>query len=318
MNKYNLLLKVLIICYGFQTNFAFSSIQNKIIANVEDQIISSFELKNKIKSLLFFSNQKLSQENINIAKQQAMRSLVDLKLKNGELKKFKMNSLKVDQEVNNYLRNQSTKYNTDINGLKEILKKNDINFKMYEKEIKTEFLWQKLIFDLYKTKIILNNNEIDIELESVIKNNKNVEEYKISEIEILSEKNLDNKKKIQDIKDQINKIGFENVAIKFSISSSALDGGNLGWISSKSLSNKIFNIVKDMKLGDVSEPLFGSNTIMFIKLVNKRSIKNSDINIDNLKKQIINSKKNELLNLFSNSHLSKIRNSALIEIKYEK
>ena len=168
------------------------------------------------------------------------------------------------------------------------------------------------------SKIILNNNEIDIELKSVIKNNNNVEEYKISEIEILSEKNLDNKKKIQDIKDQINKIGFENVAIKFSISSSALDGGNLGWISSKSLSSKIFSIVKDMKLGDVSEPLFGSNTIMFIKLVNKRSIKNSDINIDNLKKQIINSKKNELLNLFSNSHLSKIRNSALIEIKYEK
>ena len=61
MNKYNLLFKVLIIYFAIQTNFAFSSMQNKIVANVEDEIISSFELKNKIKSLLFLSNQSFNQ-----------------------------------------------------------------------------------------------------------------------------------------------------------------------------------------------------------------------------------------------------------------
>ena len=316
MNKYNLLFKVLIIYFTIQTNFAFSSMQNKIVVNVGDQIISSFELKNKIKSLLFLSNQSLSQENINKAKQKAIQLLIDQKLKNGELKKFEVKAT-TGGEVNNYLNNVSSKYNTNIQGLKKLLKNNDIDFELYEEEIKIEFMWQQFIFNLYKNQINLNNDEIDEELKSIVQNKKNIDEYKLAEIEIFSKDNQNNKSEIQDIKNNINAIGFEDTAVKFSISSSALDGGDLGWINSQSLSNKIYKIVKKMSLGDVSEPLFQSNTILFLKLVDKRSLKSSDINLNNLKQKIINSKKNELLSLFSNNHLSKIRNNALIQIKYE-
>jgi len=316
MNKYNLLFKVLIIYFAIQTNFAFSSMQNKIVAHVEDQIITSFEVKNKIKSLLFLSNQSLSQENINKAKQKAIQLLIDQKLKNGELKKFEVKAT-TDGEVNNYLNNVSSKYNTNVQGLKKLLKNNDIDFELYEEEIKIEFMWQQFIFNLYKNKIKLNNNEIDEELKSIVQNKKNIDEYKLAEIEIFSKDNQNNKSEIQNIKNNINAVGFENTAVKFSISSSALDGGDLGWINSQSLSNKIYKIVKKMSLGDVSEPLFQSNTILFLKLVDKRSLKSSDINLNNLKQKIINSKKNELLSLFSNNHLSKIRNNALIQIKYE-
>ena len=38
-------------------------------------------------------------------------------------------------------------------------------------------------------------------------------------------------------------------------------------------------------------------------------------NLEQLKKRFISSKQNDLLDLFSNNHLSKIRNNALIEIK---
>ena len=316
MNKYNLLFKVLIIYFAIQTNFAFSSMQNKIVANVGDEIISSFELKNKIKSLLFLSNQSFNQENINKAKNKAVQLLIDKKLKNGELKKFEVKAT-TDGEVNEYLNNVSSKYNTNIQGLKKIFKNNNIDFELYEEEIRIEFMWQKFIFNLYKNQINLNNDEIDEELKSIVQNKKNIDEYKLAEIEIFSKDNQSNKSEIQDIKNKINEIGFENTATKFSISSSALNGGDLGWISSKSLSNKIYKIVKKMSLGDISEPLFQSNTVLFIKLIDKRSLKSSDINLDDLKQKIINSKKNELLILFSNNHLSKIKNNALIQIKYE-
>ena len=46
----------------------------------------------------------------------------------------------------------------------------------------------------------------------------------------------------------------------------------------------------------------------------KRSIKlNNEIDTDNLRPAIENKMKNELLNLYSNSHLSKIKNITLIE-----
>ena len=67
-----------------------------------------------------------------------------------------------------------------------------------------------------------------------------------------------------------------------------------------------------MKPGDVSEPIFQLETATFIKLLDIRKISFNDINLKKMKSQIIFQKQNELLNLFSNSYLSKIKNSCVI------
>ena len=48
-------------------------------------------------------------------------------------------------------------------------------------------------------------------------------------------------------KDKIRADGFEQTALNYSISSSASNKGNIGWVNSKALSKQIFNIIKDMK-----------------------------------------------------------------------
>ena len=55
--------------------------KNKIIASVDNQIISSYELKNKIKTILFLANQNFNQENVNLIKRKALQQLIDYKLK---------------------------------------------------------------------------------------------------------------------------------------------------------------------------------------------------------------------------------------------
>ena len=40
-----------------------------------------------------------------------------------------------------------------------------------------------------------------------------------------------------------------------------------------------------------------------------------EINVEQIKKQIVERKKNEFLNLYSNNHLSKVKNRSLIEVK---
>ena len=82
---------------------------------------------------------------------------------------------------------------------------------------------------------------------------------------------------------------------------------HIGW------TDNLRNAVKKMNPGDVSEPILRSETAIFIKLLDKRKINFSDINLEKMKEQIITKKKNELLNLFSNSYLSKIKNTTLIE-----
>jgi len=48
-------------------------------------------------------------------------------------------------------------------------------------------------------------------------------------------------------------------------------------------------------------------------LKNKRVSKSNQVNKTELKQKLINQKKNELFNLYSQSHLSKLKNTSLIE-----
>lgn len=302
---------IFLIIFFVKASVSFASIENKIIVNIGNQIITSYELKNRVKTILVLNNKELNQENVDRTKNQALSFLINFKLKKEEIIKYKI--MVNDEVVSNHLNNIASNYNTDEKGLKTIFKNNSISYELFLDGIKTEFGWQQLIFNFYQDKINVNEKEIDEELNEIVTQQKKAEEYNLAEIEIILGSNADNEKKIKEIKDQINKNGFKNTAIKYSSSLTALEGGNLGWIASQALSNIILDRVKQMKPGDISEPIFQAETATFIKLLDKRKISFNDINLKKMKSQIISQKKNELLNLYSNSYLSKLKNATLIK-----
>ena len=120
---------------------------------------------------------------------------------------------------------------------------------------------------------------------------------------------------IKNISEQIELEGFEAVAVKFSISESSNNKGELGWINGNVLSKKIYDIVSNMKLGEVSKPIKQQNSVIFLKLNDKRSAKLKELDKMKLRKDLIVQKKNELFNLYSRSHLSKLKNTSLIEYR---
>ena len=168
---------------------------------------------------------------------------------------------------------------------------------------------------MYNKKIDIDQDEIKEELNIFLKNKSDIKKYKLAEIEIMTLNEAENKKKVEEVINQIKLIGFENTAVKFSDSSSALDAGNLGWFNSKSLSKELSKVIKYMKIGDVTDPIFQPNSIVFFKLLDKKVEKLDDLNIDDIKVQIVNNKINNLLNLFSNNYISKLKNNAFIELK---
>ena len=70
----------------------------------------------------------------------------------------------------------------------------------------------------------------------------------MSEVEVLIDENKQIEKEIYNIKNSFKEIGFEQTAFKFSNSSSSSNKGLIGWISSKSLSKDIYNILKNLIL----------------------------------------------------------------------
>lgn len=300
----------IILLFLFLNESSNAKFKNNIIVKIENEIITNFEIKNKILSTLILSNQEINQKNINNIKSKALDSLIQLKLKKIELSKHNIGD-DLDR-VNRYLNSISSK---DINSLKLKFDKNNVEFDLFIEEIKTEFKWQKFIYEVYSKKINIDGVSLDGEVKKILKDKVDIIEYRISEIEVERKLNQSPKDIILDIQEKIDQLGFEATALNYSTATSSSNKGDLGWINSKSLSKKLFNVLSKMNINDISIPIEKQNVIMFLKLTDKRKTKAENIDVNELKKKLISQKKNELFNLYSRSHLSKLKNKSLIEYK---
>ena len=282
---------------------------NSILVKVGNEIITSHEVKNKILINLVLNKKEINQANINEQKSIILDVLITQKLKKIELSKYKITAPK--EQINKYL---SSFNSGNINDLKRIFENNNLNFELFYNDIETELKWQNLIYSLYSKNIKINESLVDQEIKEIILNKQDIIEYKISEIEFITNEENQNQK-IINVKNKIEKDGFENTAKELSISTTAVNGGDLGWINKNSLSKEINLIISKMSINDVSKPIIKSNSIIFLKLNDKKKSKPKNINTTELKKNIINQKKNELFTLYSRSHLSKLKNNTYIEYK---
>ena len=179
-------------------------------------------------------------------KEQTVTNLIRLRLKEIELLKH---DLKIDQsQLNSYFSSVSK---GNIENLKRSIKNNGGDFETFKNEIETEFKWQRLILLLYSKKIKVDQNLVESELKNLLKKQENIDQYKLSEIEIVADNNT-MEQNLSEINSQIKEIGFKATAIKFSIAPSSSNGGEIGWVSGKSMNKEIFKIVNMLKIGDVS------------------------------------------------------------------
>ncbi len=312
--KINLIIFFFVI-FSFHSSIHAKS-RTKIIAKVGNEIITSFELENKIKTTLLLAGEELNQNNINSIKNLSMTSLINLKLKREELKRFKLENTSNLERINQHLKIISVKLNVETSELENLFSLNKIDYNEYLNEVKTEFSWQNLIFQIYAKKINLDEKQILAELNTIAKNQKKIEEFNLSEIEVTFT-NLEEKEKIiNEIQNSIIKFGFKTTAAKYSISNTSLTSGELGWISSTGLSKSIYDAIKKISVGNSTYAIINNETILFLKLNDKRVKSGLDnLDIEKLKNSVIKKQQTDLLNMYSNNHLSLKKNNTLIELK---
>ncbi len=299
-----------LLIFLFFANSTFAKIKSMIVLKIENEIISNYEVKNKILTSLIMNEQEINQENIDNYKKQALEALIFFKLKKIELSKYNFENN--PKQVSDYLNLISS---NNIEKLKEKFKANNLDYDIFLEEIETQFKWQKLIYKIYSSQIDIEETSIDLKVREISKKQKKIEQFRLSEIEVISSNDMSDNEKISEIKSSIKNEGFEKSAIKYSISVTSEKKGDLGWIESNSFSPKIYSVISKMKIGEVSDPIKTQNTIIFLKVLDKRLIEPKKIDLVKLKEKLINDRKNELFNLYSRSHLSKLKNTSLIEYK---
>ena len=289
-------------------NFEVYAQNIKIIVKVENELITSYDIKNKIISTLILNNKEITQKNIDNLKKISLDILIQNRLKKIKIKKT--NLKKPVMQIDSYLNSISS---NNVENLKKLFQANNLDFENFENELETEFKWKSFIYNIYSKSIVINEEDVAGEIKKITSDKKKLKRFNLSEIEIFINENVNYNEVVDQIKNEILNNGFESAVNKFSISETSTNNGKLGWINSSSLSKDIFEIVNKMKVGETTKPLKKQDRVIFLKLNDKKISNYSDINIEELKIELINKKKEELFTLYSNSYLSKLRNSKIIQ-----
>lgn len=305
-----LILNFLITILFLQFNQTRANFSNEIIAKVNNEIITKFDLENEIKTIMILNNLEMNRENVLKNKNIAMNSLIRKLIKKSEIKKFDIKDYD-DKKLNGYIDNLTNERNISKKEFVNLFKQYGVNYSKFIDNIKIEFLWNSLIVKLYKKQIIINPVEIDNEIEKIINNQDKQIMYKLSQLEIPVTEDI--AVIIEKIKMKIKNDKFEEAITEFSIAPSAADRGSLGWINKNNLSENIINSLEKINISETTEPIKTTNSVTFLRIDDIKTNKVDLDNLENIKNKIILEKQNEKLNLFSRSHFSKLETSSLIE-----
>ena len=290
---------------------AKTEINDSIFATVGNKVITRSDIVNEIKIVLISTGQTFTEEKLKVLQTVAVKALIERNIKKLEISKYE--NLPFNQEdLYDEINKLAQSINVDIDTLQNTLISNGVRYETLTDSYKTELLWNTLIFELYKNNITVNKEEVEEQLASV-QNKEEILEYLISEIVIAHINKTDRDAEIEKIKSSIKKDGFENVAMKLSISESSLDGGNIGWISENALPKSLKSAIEGIQIGEVSDAIVLQEGILFFKLRDKRKVENI-IDLEIIKNQIIKREKLKILNMHSISHYDKLRRT--ITIKY--
>jgi len=301
MKKEKILNYLFILFFLFQTSQVFAKISNSIIITVGNLPITQLDLVKEMKLVSIISNNKIDTSNKEQIKNIAAKSLIKRKIKEIEINKRGVKNYNKN-DLQKLIKKTSMNLGTNENGLREIMNSNNVDFEYLKRKFEIDLKWNTLIFELYKNKVVLNMNEVEEKINSEIQKMDSDRDFLLSEIAInLPEGNF--QPIVKKIMDNIKIEGFETTAKKFSISESAEQGGNVGWINEKKLSEKIYENVKNLNTNEIGKPLVMGNTILIIK---KMGEKIYDKNIEKLKDDIVRVEKDKKLKMFSNSHYSNL------------
>jgi len=293
----------------FITFSSHSEIKDALFATVGDKAITESDVVNEIKIILILSGKPYSEDQRDQLQSIAVKESVKRNIKKIEIEKYQNLSFnKKDLEIE--LINLATNLNIDVDTLKNRFFTNGINFEIIIENLKTELLWNSLIFHLYKDRLNINLDEINEELASYDET-KTIDEYLISEIIIEHTPNSDLDSEIKKIKEKINNEGFEKVAMDLSISETAVNGGDLGWININTITDKFKSKIVNTPMGKVSEAVVLPEGILFFEVRNKRALQ-KNLNLEDARKQLVAAEKSKMLNMFSLSHYDTLRRSIAI------
>ena len=296
--------KILILILLLNIKFVnVSSFEIKIIEKVNNQIITNIDVENEY-AYLKALNPKYKELDKQKMLEYAKESIVKEIIKKNELKKYfdmSVNESMLVGIIKNLYLNLGIKNEDEF---KIYLENYDLDIQRIYEKINIENAWNQLIYTKYKDQVIINKEK----LRDKLSNKKNeIIKYNISEIFFSAKNNDEYENKLNVIKKNIIKDGFDKTALLYSESDTSKNSGSLGWINENQLSKQFNKELMLLEVGDNSKPINIPGGIIILK-INEIQKELKEINIDEELNKISLYERNRQLNNFSVIYYNKVKN----------
>ena len=302
-----LTISILVFFFSIVVKFSLLASENRILLKVNNELITTIDILNEINYL------KSINKNINNLEEKKVIEIARNSLIKDKIKKIVLVPIIEKIEINDddfkrvLISNYSNTGLTKIEEISKHLKKYDIKDQLVREKITINAIWSQFIYDKYS-----KNIKIDVDkLKQDIQRSENQTEYLLSEIVFDLKEKQTLTEKLNIIENAIQKNGFENTALIYSISETANSSGYIGWVNENSMNKKILDEITKISINGITKPLVIPGGYLILKLKEKRT-KKKDIDIEDELKKIIQIKTNEQLNQFSNIYLNKIKKDIVI------
>jgi peptidyl-prolyl cis-trans isomerase SurA len=183
-----------------------------------------------------------------------------------------------DEQVNAAMEDIAARQNLKLEQLPQKLAADGIDYPQYRAELKKEIARQILRQRDVVQRIVVTPRELDQYLEHQKKTASAANEYNVAHILIAVAQDAkpaqlaQSKKLAHDIDDRAhNGEDFGALAVSYSQSESALEGGSLGWRKGTELPTFLADVIGRMKPGDVSDVLQTPSGFHIVKLLDTRA-----------------------------------------------
>ncbi len=261
---------MLLIALGAVSTSWAQSVQ-RIAAIVNDEVISGYDLQQRMSLVLSSSGLQPSPEALKRLEPQVLRTLVDERL---QLQEAERNEIEVEtREIAEAIADIGARNNLSPEQIEGFLGQAGIDFATLQRQVYAEIAWNKLVGQRFGSRVFVSEADVDAAYDRFLENSSKPQ-YRVAEI-FLSVESPDQDEEVRRtaqrlVQEIINGAPFDAVAQQFSQSSTAGIGGDIGWIQEGELADELDSQLLKMRPGSVSAPIRTIGGYYIIAMMDRR------------------------------------------------
>ncbi|WP_246050432.1 peptidylprolyl isomerase [Asticcacaulis tiandongensis] len=252
-----------------------------IIATVNDRLISSYDLRQRMLLLIVTSGVQVTQQNYQSFQQQALRNLIDERLELQEMERWELEV--TDAEIDEEIARMAAQSGLTSAQLLEELQRVGVEPQTLRSQIKAEVGWNYLVNGRFRSKARVSKEQVDLFMARLTEESQKPQ-YLVAEIyldpTLLDGGMAEAEAGAAQLFDQIvqGAAPFMSVARQFSHAPSAAEGGDAGWLVSGTIDPRIETTLQNMTPGQLTRPIVTEDGV-YIYYLREKSEGNADTKV---------------------------------------